>query len=128
MGDDGATAGARTATDERVDHARASLRLSAAAWGLVVVCRILLGVLPGSWVSGSARTAVPIVVLAFVTLAVMAIRRALKARGSGQPISRWAGIAAVVDGVGLAALLAAVLVIVFIVVTLARCGGTCITF
>ena len=112
----------------RATHARVSLRLSAAAWGLVLTCWLLAVALPAEQVSQSARTFAPVVAIIYTVLAVMAIRRAIRGRRSGRAVSRWASAVAIVDVVGLIAVLLLVLAVAFVTIAFASCTGTCITF
>ncbi|HET7900967.1 MAG TPA: hypothetical protein VFL59_07240 [Candidatus Nanopelagicales bacterium] len=115
--------------ETRALRARESLRLSAVAWAVLVLGTVAAYVAaPHDQLATAARVVAPLVVIAFVVLALLAVRRAWQGRGSGSPASTWAGVVAVVDAVALLLLLLSVAALVWLLVTLSRCGDSCFVF
>ena len=116
-------------TEQRVERARQSLRLSGIAWcvllgGLVVGPRVLAG---GIDLSAYGRLVGPVVLVAYAVLSVLAVRRALQGRGTGAPESRRAVVVAWIDVVGLVLVVLGVALIAWLAYSISHCTS-CFVF
>lgn len=115
-------------TEQRVERARQSLRLSGIAWcvllGGLVAPRLLAGAIDQSMF---ARLAGPLVLVAYAVLSVLAIRRALQGRGTGAPESRRAVVVAWIDVVGLVLIVLGIGLIAWLAYSFSHCTS-CFVF
>jgi hypothetical protein len=97
----------------KAESARASLRLSAGALALVVVCAALVWRAPAlPWFGVAGWLLLGFVALVSVVVLVIALACAWDSRGSGRRVSAVAGIAAAIDLLALVGAGALVLVVV----------------
>ncbi len=130
-------AGRVTATEDRYEHvyaarrdqAAASLRLSAWAWGFMLVGlalqRVGLGGRLGSvpfWAVAALLVTGLLAHLAFVVLTVLAVRAAWRGSDSGSSVSTWAGVVAGIDVVAALVLVLATTAAIWLAWTVAQCS------